>query len=189
MKKDQQKYTTYALHGVLLLAIAGSAWWAYTGFAEKDVEEEDSAFRSQATVDHSLHDMGLDTGDAPRAGDPATEGTPMSSANGGSVTSRDEAARGFLNAAQEIAEVYRFTNGSYAGLCENSEDHLTLEGESGGILKYVKFVGATEVYCYTGGTDYMIEVKLPESGMFYCIDQTGTAVEQEETKEGIHTCA
>jgi hypothetical protein len=96
----------------------------------------------------------------------------------------------FLDAAQTLAEVYRFTNNnSYGGLCEASQDQYTLEGESGGILKYIKFVGATEVYCATSDSQYLIEAKQPESGMFYCIDNTGAALRQKDSKEGGMSCS
>lgn len=105
------------------------------------------------------------------------------------VASRDEAVAKYLDAAQILAEIYRFSNnGSYAGLCEKSEDFYTLEGESGGILKYIKFVGATEVYCATSDGAYLIEAKMPENGRFYCIDHSGNAVAQQESKVDSWSC-
>jgi hypothetical protein len=105
------------------------------------------------------------------------------------VANDDDAVRGYLRSASILAEVYKYTNGgSYAGLCEASEDLYTLEGNSGGILKFIKLVGATEVFCMTGDSTYLIEAKLPTNGMFFCIDGEGNAVEHKETKEGKSSC-
>ncbi len=186
MKKDSQNIPP-VVHMVFIVILAACALWVYTGIAEKDTDGKNDKGETVQMSEHSMMDMHMDMDMGTEEEGSTTDAS--STPNGGAVQTRDDAARAFLNAAQDLAEVYRFTNGSYAGLCEQSDDHLTLEGESGGVLKYVKFVGATEVYCFTGDTDYMVEVKLPESGMFYCIDDEGTPVEQAETREEAQSCA
>ncbi len=163
------------IHAVFIIIILACAVWVYSGMDERPF----TRMETQLQKEHSMMDMnhGLLSGST----------TPPPSE--GAVTSRDDAVRGYLDAALILAEVYKFNNnGSYAGLCEHSEDLYTLEGESGGILKYIKFVGATEVFCTTGSDTYMIEAKMPENGMFYCIDEQGIAVEQDVTREEVHSC-
>ena len=102
------------------------------------------------------------------------------------VDSNDEAIRSYLKMAQIHAEIYRYTNNNrYSGLCEQSKSLYTLEG---GILKYIKSVGATEVFCSTADTEYLIEAQLPKNKNFYCIDSIGNSVEQLSTKEGSQSC-
>lgn len=102
------------------------------------------------------------------------------------VKDADEAIRSYLKAAQLQIEIYAFTNnGSYGGVCEPSKTLYSLEG---GILRYIKVVGATEVFCSTSDSQYLIEAKMPLSESFYCIDSSGASVEQKETREGEESC-
>jgi hypothetical protein len=106
----------------------------------------------------------------------------------GSIKSNDDAVKAYLDAAQKIADIYRYTNGSFAGMCETVEEKpYTLE-EGMAALRYIKMVGATEVFCTTGDDMYMIEAQMPGSKLFYCIDSTGAAVTNEGTREGSATC-
>lgn len=153
-----QSLVPYALGAVLLGACM---YLLYTGVSQKDDAE-----RLETEVVEHVRSTSMER----------------------TVSSRDDAVLGFLRAAQELAEVYKFTNGgSYQGLCEFSDSQYTFEGESGGILKYIKFVGATGVYCATADDFYMIEAKMPENGMFYCIDPT-YALEQPHSRQGQHSC-
>lgn len=103
------------------------------------------------------------------------------------VANKDDAVRSYLAMAQIHAEIYRYTNNnSYNGVCEHSDVLYTLEG---GILKYIKMVGATEVYCMSAENAYMIEAKLPGTQRFYCIDSTGARGERKSTSEGMQECA
>ncbi len=140
--------------------------WVYAGL---DKETEAVAIQPKPLMDASVH----------------AKQTQASS----TISDADDAVRGYLRSASILAEVYAFTNnGSYAGLCEQSSDLYTLEGNSGGILKFIKMVGATEVYCMTAETVYLIEAKLPMNGMFFCIDGEGNTVEHSDTREGESSC-
>lgn len=165
------------IHALLIALICIAGVWAYSGMEKKSTDVSDSkkddSGEEQIMMNHDQH-MNMNA---------------ATSSNESSIKSNDEAVRSYLDAAQVLAEVYKYTNnGKYSGLCENSEERYTLEGDSGGILKFIKMVGATEVYCYTADSGYMIEAKLPENGMFYCIDSAGDAVEQAMTKEEVHKC-
>lgn len=158
-----QKLKQFLPHILFVTLILISAFWVYTGI-EKPIAKE------PIPAQEMNHEM---------VANPQTR----------TVNNADDAARSYLRAAQELAKVYRYTNnGSYNGLCEYSESLYTLEGNSGGILKFVKMVGATEVYCATSDSTYMIEVKLPENGLFFCIDEKGIPVEQAASKEGVNRC-
>lgn len=102
------------------------------------------------------------------------------------ISNNDDAVRTYLTMARLHAEIFKYTNNnSYNGLCENSDKLYTLEG---GILKYIKSVGATEVFCSTSEANYLIEVQLPINKMFYCIDSTHISIEQQDSKEGSVSC-
>ncbi len=175
MKQIQKEVVAFArqygVHVAFLGLIVVCAVWVYTGL-DKD---KPTMQNMEGTMDHSMMNMQQ----------PTSENTQQ----GGAVTNNDQAVRGYLEGAQTLAEVYYFTNqGSYAGLCEKSDSLYTLEGNSGGILKFIKMVGATEVFCSTGDSAYLIEAKMPGNGLFFCIESTGAAVEQKETREGSSTC-
>jgi hypothetical protein len=105
-----------------------------------------------------------------------------------SVKNNDDAVKAYLDVAQKVADIYHYVNGSFAGMCETVESKpYTLE-EGMAALRYIKMVGATEVFCTTGDDMYMIEAQMPESKLFYCIDSTGAAVTQEVSREGAATC-
>jgi hypothetical protein len=166
-----KKYLPHIIFGILIILCLG---WIYVGLEGKKAEESTPKALQPMPMNHvmpmgtSMDDMDMETGE---------------------VKSKDDAVRAYLRAAQIIADIYKFNNGgSYAGLCERSEDMYTLEGESGGILKYIKFVGATEVFCSTGDAEYLIEAKMPQNGQFFCIDETNIPVEQAETREGKASC-
>lgn len=170
-----------AVHVFFIVLILICATWVYSGTGKEMpwVASQKDAM-NEKLMQHTMmtnEDMDMDM--------------PMpNEGSGGAVKSRDAAVAAYLQAAQTLAEIYRFTNGdSYAGLCEKSDAQYTLEGESGGILKYIKMVGATEVFCSTSESSYLIEAQEPESGLFYCIDSTGASLEHEETREGETTCA
>ena len=181
MENDTKKKTlntTVLVHTAFITAIILCSVWVYNSIAEKPFVRLGSS-----TSEHIMKD-----GNHNMEGMNAQSDTQIQPSEG-VVDSRDDAVRSYLDAAQILAEIYKFNNnGSYAGLCERSEDMYTLEGESGGILKYIKFVGATEVFCSTGDESYMIEAKMPESSMFYCIDNTGSAKELADTSEGRMNC-
>lgn len=104
------------------------------------------------------------------------------------VRTDDDAVRAYLLEAQLHAEIYRYTNnGSYAGMCEliDTGNHFTLEQ---GVLRYIKAVGATGVYCATSESTYMIEAKLPGSDSYYCIDSYGHRGEQPVSHKSTGSC-
>jgi hypothetical protein len=168
-----KKYIPHVFFAVVIVLLLG---WVYVGLQDTQREE---------TVPKALQPMAMNMDHSM----PMDHVMPNNLGGTGKVESKDDAVRAYLNAAQIIADVYKFNNeGSYAGLCERSEDNYTLEGESGGILKYIKFVGATEVFCSTSDSEYLIEAKMPQNGQFFCIDETNTPVEQAETREGKGSC-
>jgi len=151
------------MHGLFGVFIVLCVYWVFAGFDRAT----DSTSITPALEEHIM----------------------MGHSFGGVVVSEDDAVRTFLKAALQLAEVYRFTNNnSYSGLCEQSDRHYTLEGESGGILKYIKFVGATEVFCATSDTTYMIEAKMPGSGLYYCVDHSGAQYEQRDSMREVRSC-
>ncbi len=102
------------------------------------------------------------------------------------INNNDEAVRSYLQLAQIQAEIYAFANmGLYSGMCEPSSERDSL---SQGVLRYIKFFGATEVFCTNSDTYYMIEAKMPIRGNFFCIDSMGIAKEQPNTRKGSQTC-
>jgi hypothetical protein len=163
----QVSHKELLVHAVCISAILIALVWVFDGFTKGD-EPMRSGVHEMEKIDMPVHAKPLQEN---------------------RVANADDAVRGYLRSASILAEVYKYTNGgSYAGLCEASEDMYTLEGNSGGILKFIKMVGATEVFCMTGHSEYLIEAKLPTSGMFFCIDGEGNAVEQNESKEGSSRC-
>jgi len=168
MKEKVYTYVQkYSVHIVFAIAAALCVWWVYLG-----VQDEDPKNSAMENMDHSTMTQ-----------------SSTSARSESKIADQDDAVRGFLNAAQTLAEVYRFTNrDSYAGLCEGSDSQYTLEGESGGILKYIKTVGATEVFCTTSGSSYLIEAKMPKNGRFYCIDSENEPIEQAFSREGESSC-
>lgn len=182
-KKKQLIDPKLYLHIFFVALIVVAAVWVYNGVEEKPFTTTFTPKQVEETVGMKMMNHATTTAQKTATADTSSP-SPLA------VKSSDDAVRSYLKAAQVLAEVYRFNNhGSYAGLCEQSSDLYTLEGNSGGILKFIKLVGATEVFCYTGQEDYMIEAKMPENGMFYCIDQKGVPVEQQGTKEGVNSCS
>jgi hypothetical protein len=166
-----KKYAPHVLFGIVIALLL---CWVYVGLEDTKSEETVPKALQPMPMNHMM---------------PMDGAMPTMMEGTGEVESKDDAVRAYLKAAQIIADIYKFNNhGSYAGLCEHSEEKYTLEGESGGILKYIKFVGATEVFCSTGDFEYLIEAKMPQNGQFFCIDETNTPVEQAETREGKDSC-
>lgn len=162
----------YGVHVVFMLAVLVCLFWIYSGMKEEAPKQN-----TMEGMDHSTMMPSSATSE---------RGTASS---GRDIADQDGAVKGYLDAAQTLAEVYKFTNGgSYAGLCEGSDSMYTLEGESGGILKYIKMVGATEVFCSTSESAYLVEAKMPKNGLFYCIDNHNEPIAQAQTKEGSITC-
>jgi hypothetical protein len=153
-----------AAHAIFFILILFSVWWAQSGFVSEEASSLSqvvlSEKRSVATTTTQQKDK---------------------------VRSNDDAVEAYLHAAQIQAEIYAFTNNaSYDGLCEPS---VELNSLSGGILKYIKSVGATEVFCANTNSVYMIEAQLPERRNFFCIDSRGTALEQKNSREGEVLCS
>lgn len=164
-KKSTSGISRQALfHTIGLVCVLFSMVWAYTGFVPTVSKQQKGVVSIEKKSDVLKTPLG----------------------NNNKIQSNDEAIVSYFHQAQLQAEVYSFTNkGSYRGMCEPATELYSL---SGGILRYIKSVGATGVFCANTDAQYMIEAKLPQKGTLYCIDSKGAALEQKNSRRGTLTC-
>lgn len=111
-----------------------------------------------------------------------TEKNDANAVTDDSSTGAAAAIKQQLTKARSAAELYFEENGqSYAGVC-SSEEGINNQ------LRYAYDFGSENVACEDDRGWYLAEAELLDSGVYFCIDSTGSRVEQSVSRKGFKTC-